>query len=95
LGLVTVDVLSSIVLVAGAVLLLLPVILHSGVGADNDAYLVIAEGGRQDPVVLVQMGLEWMFRRDYAAVAAVVTGAAFVVKALVWWRQRRQTFAYV
>jgi hypothetical protein len=86
LGLLTLDVLSNIALAVGIALLVLPVALHLWLGADNDSYLVIAEGARRDPVTLVQVGLEWMFRTEGLAVAAVVTIAGVVIKGLVWRR---------
>jgi len=84
------DVLSSIVLAVGIVLLL-PVALHLWLGADNDSYVVIAEYAGRDPVTLAQVGLEWMFRGDYLILAALVIGAGSTVKALVWRRVRSWT----
>jgi hypothetical protein len=74
---------SGIGLALGIALLLLPVVLHLWLGADNDSYIVVAEGGRKDPIILTPIGLEWMFRWEYVALVGLVTAASAALKALL------------
>ncbi len=58
---IVLDIASAIALGLGIAILLLPLVLHLWVGADDDSYIMIVEWGR-DMVVLLEVGLEWMFR---------------------------------
>jgi hypothetical protein len=78
------DVMTGLMLSAGFALLFAPVVLYLWLGADNDSYVLIAEGARREPVVLARFGLEWMFRVDFLARAALMITASGVVKALLW-----------
>ncbi len=61
---VVIDSAAAIALGLG-IAILLPLVLHLWLGIDNDAYIVIAEAASRDPVILLQAGLEWMFRVDF------------------------------
>jgi hypothetical protein len=81
---VVLDAMSSLVLLAGSAMLLAPVVLHLWLGADNDSYLLVAEGARREPLGLAQFGLERMFRIDLLARAALLVAVGAVVKVLLW-----------
>jgi len=80
---VVLDAMSSLVLLAGIALLVAPVVLHLWLGADNDSYLLVAEGARREPLVLAQFGLEGMFRSDVLARAVLLVAVGAVVKVLL------------
>jgi uncharacterized membrane protein YciS (DUF1049 family) len=65
IGLFALDVSSAIVLTLGIIFLLLPIILHLTLGADNDSYIEIGEWGGPGRNILGYLGLEWMFRIDF------------------------------
>lgn len=78
------DATSAIILGLGIALLLLPVVLHLWLGVDNDAYLVVAEGARADPLILGEIGLEWMFRMDFLLWPAFLLVTGLGLRWLVW-----------
>ena len=81
---VVLDSASAITLGLGIALLLLPIVLHLWLGVDNDAYVVIAEGARKDPVILLQAGLEWMFRVDFLLWPVFLIATGLGLRWLVW-----------
>lgn len=87
---VVTDTAAAIALGLGIALLLLPVVLHLWLGTDNDAYIAIAEAASRDPVILLQAGLEWMFRVDFVLWPALLIFAGLGLRWLVrhWSRVR-------
>ncbi len=84
---VVIDVISAITLALGVAILLLPIVLHLWLGADNDAYFIIAEYGR-DPVILLQVGLEWMYRVSFLLWPAFLITTGLMLRWLLWrWPQ--------
>ena len=84
---VVIDVTSAVTLALGVAILLLPIVLHLWLGADNDAYFIIAEYGR-DPVILLQVGLEWMYRVSFLLWPAFLITTGLVLRWLLWrWPQ--------
>lgn len=64
-GLFILDIASAVILTFGIIFLLLPIVLHLTLGADNDAYIEIVEWAGGKPNILSHLGLEWMFRMDF------------------------------
>ena len=52
------DTTSAVILALGIIFLLLPLILHLTLGADNDAYIEIAEWAGREPNILIHLSLE-------------------------------------
>jgi hypothetical protein len=80
---VVIDTAAAIALGLGIAILLLPPVLHLWLGADNDAYIVIAEAASRDPVILLQAGLEWMFRVDFLLWPALLIATGLGLRWLV------------
>ena len=80
---VVVDTAAAMAVGVGIAILLLPLVLHLWLGIDNDAYIVIAEGASRDPVILLQAGLEWMFRVDFLLWPALLIFAGLGLRWLV------------
>lgn len=80
---VVVDTAAAMAVGVGIAILLLPLVLHLWLGIDNDAYIVIAEAASRDPVILLQAGLEWMFRVDFVLWPALLIFAGLGLRWLV------------
>ena len=84
IGALVLDVASAVILALGVVILVSPLIFHLWLGADNDSYIVIAEAGRANPVVLTQFGLEPMFRADFMLWPALLITTGLALRWLLW-----------
>jgi len=70
--------------VMGLGLLVLPVALHLLFGADNDAALLLVDGGGQRPTTLAYLSLEWLYR----PATLLWAGTAMMGGGLLWWLRR-------
>jgi hypothetical protein len=77
---------SSLILALGMLALLLPVGLHLALGADNDAYVVIAEGARDQASVLGDWGLAWMYRPRFLVWPALLILLGLLPRVILWRR---------
>jgi len=84
IGLLILDVASAVLLGLGVAILLLPFVLYLTLGADNDAYIEIAEwaGGKRN--VLAHLELVWMFGLEYLVLSAVPIIIGLVLRWLLW-----------
>ncbi|NLG42169.1 MAG: hypothetical protein GX547_02910, partial [Phycisphaerae bacterium] len=65
INLLLLDIASAMLLGLGVALLLLPFTLYLGLGADNDAYIEIAEWAGGNINILAHLDMVRMFRVDY------------------------------
>ena len=65
IGLLVLEATSTAALVLGVAALLLPVILYVWLAADNDAYVTLAEATSMQPVILLEFGLEPIYRLSF------------------------------
>jgi hypothetical protein len=80
---VVLDSASAITLGAGIAILLVPIVLHLSLGADDDSYLMIVEYGR-DPIILLDVGLEWMYRPGFLLWPGSLIAIGLALKWLAW-----------
>ncbi len=85
IGLFVLDLTLAILLGFGIIGFLLPLVLHLWLGADNDAYIEIAEWGGGKVYTLAHWNMVWMFQVEYFLLFA---GFIFVGVLLKWqlWR---------
>ncbi len=76
ISLLFLDISSAVLLGLGVAILLLPFVLYLGLGADNDAYIEIAEWGGGKVNIFAHLDMVWMFQIDYLLLPAVpiITG---------------------
>jgi len=86
IGSLILDIVSAVILGLGIAILLLPLVLHLWLGADNDAYIEIAEATAREPHILAQFGLEWIFRVDFLLWPAFLIITGLLSRRLLWQR---------
>jgi len=84
INLLLLDIASAMLLGLGVALLLLPSALYLGLGADNDAYIEIAEWAGGNINILAHLDMVRMFRVDYLLLPAVPIIAGLLLRWLLW-----------
>jgi uncharacterized membrane protein len=84
INLLLLDIASAVLLGLGVVVLLLPLALYLGLGADNDAYIEIAEWAGGKINILAHLDMVWMFRVDYLLLPAIPIIAGLLLRWSLW-----------
>ena len=84
IGLLVLDLAAAAISAFGIGILLLPLALHLWLGADNDAYLEIAEWAGGKPNTLVHLSLGRMFRPGFVLWPALLVITGLVLRMLLW-----------
>lgn len=84
IGSLFLDIASAVILGLGIAVLLLPLVLYLGLGADNDAYIEIAEWAGGKPNILFHLGLQRVFRVGFLLWPAFLIITGLALRWLLW-----------